>query len=231
MRPIADSPAVQVLVVLALLAMAGPTQRSVVGALGSGQRTSQPSLPQRLLTAVRGKIGESRQSRSAQSQVRLLISQVTALLRSGAPPAAAWTRAAGVPVDGLGVPSLAALTEVIGARSALAVVGATRLAMTVGAPLAPALNAVCEALAAEAEAEGERATALAGPRTTARVLMALPFVGLGLGWLLGADPLATALDGGVGTASVALGLAAMAGGRIWINRLVASAKRVGEEAA
>jgi len=185
----------------------------------------------RLAAQVRAKVGQARQSRSTQSQVRMLISQVTALLRAGAPPAAAWTRAAGVPVDALGIPSRSALSDEIGPRAAFAVVGATRLAMTVGAPLAPSLSAVCEALAAEAEAEGERAAALAGPRSTARVLMCLPFVGLGLGWLLGADPLATALDGGLGTLSVVLGLASMAAGRMWINRLVANVIRVGQEAS
>lgn len=165
------------------------------------------------------------------SQVRLLIAQVTALLRAGAPPAAAWTRAVGVPTDAFGVPSVTALAEVVGEHSAVAVVGATRLAMTVGAPLAPALSSVCDALAAESEAEAERTAALAGPRTTARVLMCLPVLGLGIGIVLGAEPLVTATDGGIGTVCVALGLAAMATGRLWINRLVARARRVGEEAA
>lgn len=218
----AFNPVIAALVVTGLLLLPGPPRRapSAVLTVADGEAGVRP--PWRLRLPLPRKA-------PSESQVRLLIAQVTALLRAGAPPAAAWTRAVGVPTDAFGVPSTAALAEVVGERSALAVVGATRLAMTVGAPLAPALSSVCDALAAESEAEAERTAALAGPRTTARVLMCLPVLGLGIGVVLGAEPLVTATDGGIGTVCVLLGIAAMAGGRLWINRLVARARRIGEE--
>ncbi|MEU2199926.1 hypothetical protein [Isoptericola sp. NPDC019482] len=164
--------------------------------------------------------------------VRVAVAQVVALLRAGAPPAAAWSRALGVPVDTTGVPDQAALAPMVGgARHARSVVAATVLARDVGAPLASVLDAVSGALVAEAEARAERDASLAGPRATARVLMWLPLLGAALGWVLGADPLATALDGGVGSAAVGLGLLLLAAGWAWTRRLVAAARTAGEEAA
>ncbi|MFE6968762.1 hypothetical protein [Isoptericola sp. NPDC057653] len=164
--------------------------------------------------------------------VRVAVAQVIALLRAGAPPAAAWSRALGVPVDATGVPDAAALAPVVGGdRHARSVVAGAVLARDVGAPLAAVLDAVSGALVAEAEARAEREASLAGPRATARVLTGLPLLGALLGWALGADPLATALDGGAGTAAVCLGLLLLAAGRAWTGRLVAAARSAGEAAA
>lgn len=162
--------------------------------------------------------------------VRVAVAQVVALLRAGAPPAAAWSRALGVPVDATGVPERAALAPVVGgAGHARSVVAAAVLSRDVGAPLASVLDAVSGALVAEAEARGEREASLAGPRATARVLMWLPLLGAALGWVLGADPMATALDGGIGSVAVCLGLLLLAAGWVWTRRLVAAARAVGEE--
>ncbi|QAY64929.1 hypothetical protein ET495_14630 [Xylanimonas allomyrinae] len=162
--------------------------------------------------------------------VRVVVAQVAALLRAGAPPGAAWTRAAGVPVDALGVPQAEALGDVVGRSPARAVAAATRLALTVGAPLGRVLEAVSDTLAAQADADAEREAALAGPRATARVLWWLPAVGVLLGWALGADPWAAATDGGAGTAAVCGGLVLLAVGRWWTGRLVAAARKAGDEA-
>jgi tight adherence protein B len=162
--------------------------------------------------------------------VRVAVAQVAALLRAGAPPGAAWSRALGVRVDETGVPAAAALAPVVGGDApARALVAASRLARDVGAPLGGVLEAVSATLVAEAEARAERDAALAGPQATARVLLWLPAVGALLGWVLGADPLATATDGGAGTAAVGLGLVLLALGRTWTARLVAAARAAGEE--
>lgn len=220
--------ALMVPLILAALVVVGPPPRNV--AVHFAVTSDARSRFERLRATVQSRLVARRRPKAGVSQVRLLITQVTSLLQAGAPPAAAWTRAAGVRVDTFGVPSVSALSTLIGAEPATAVVGATRLAMTVGAPLAPSLKAVCDALSASAEAEAERTAALAGPRTTARVLQCLPLAGFGLGWLLGANPLATATDGRWGTACVVVGLIAMAAGRLWINRLVQKVRRIGEEA-
>ncbi|KZM76189.1 hypothetical protein A0J59_20960 [Cellulosimicrobium sp. I38E] len=152
------------------------------------------------------------------------------LLRSGAAPGVAWERAVGVRVDAAGVPRVAELAPHVGGpATARALVAACRLAVEVGAPLAFVLDEVAASVAADAEARAERDAALAGPRATARVLLWLPAVGVLLGYVLGADPLGTATDGGLGTAGVLLGLVLLLAGRTWSARLVERARSAGED--
>lgn len=161
-------------------------------------------------------------------RVRVAVAQVVALLRSGAPPSVAWSRALGVTPSPDGVPDVAEVAPAVGGeRPAAAVVAAARLAREIGAPLGRVLESVGEALVAEAEARAEREASLAGPRATARLLMWLPLLGTALGAALGADPLAAATDGGIGTAAVVAGLVALVVGRWWTGRLVASARAAG----
>ncbi|PRZ09469.1 tight adherence protein B [Isoptericola sp. CG 20/1183] len=170
----------------------------------------------------------TRRSEPEADQVRLAVAQVGALLRSGASPAAAWSRALGVPVDADGLPDREALAATVGGtRPAHAVVAAARLAREVGAPLGGVLEAVGAALVAQTEADAEREASLAGPQATARVLLWLPALGVVLGTALGADPLGTATDGGIGTAAVLLGVLALLAGRTWTQRLVATARTAG----
>ena len=150
----------------------------------------------------------------------LIFTEVSALLRIGIPPGAAWRRAAGVAVDELGVPFAEPLGDLVGARSASAMVAASRLALTLGAPLSGVLLNISNTLTADDDANAEREAAFAGPKTTARVLMALPLLGLALGWLLGGNPIAIITGGGLGSLSVLLGLALLGVGRFWINRLI-----------
>ncbi|MFJ1512271.1 hypothetical protein [Cellulosimicrobium funkei] len=162
--------------------------------------------------------------------VRVVVTQVGSLLRSGAAPGVAWTRAVGVRVDGGGVPRVADLAPHVGGpATARALVSACRVAAELGAPLATVLDEVAASVAADAEARAEREAALAGPRATARVLLWLPAVGVLLGYVLGADPLGTATDGGLGTAGVLLGVLLLAAGRTWSARLVERARTAGED--
>ncbi|MEC5179760.1 hypothetical protein [Arthrobacter sp. CG_A4] len=92
-----------------------------------------------------------------------------------------------------------------------------------GCPLADVLTRFAAQLDAEDDAEAARQTALAGPRATVRLLTWLPVLGLGLGMLLGVDPLRSLLGTPLGTAALAAGLALTAAGRIWSARLVRSA--------
>jgi tight adherence protein B len=92
-----------------------------------------------------------------------------------------------------------------------------------GCPLADVLTRFAAQLEAEDDAEAARQTALAGPRATVRLLTWLPFLGLGMGLLLGVDPVNVLLGTPLGAAALAAGLALTAGGRIWSARLVRSA--------
>ncbi|WP_444664710.1 type II secretion system F family protein [Cellulomonas sp. CW35] len=164
---------------------------------------------------------------------------VGAQLRAGRPPGAAWASALGRPVDG-DVPELAALVAACGRRGRLggrdderlveraaAVVAAARTAHELGAPLAAMLLHVSDSLAADAAERDDVEAALAGPRATARVLGWLPVLGVGLGALLGADPLAVLLGGGLGSVAGVAGVVLLLVGRGWTRRLVARAARGG----
>lgn len=92
-----------------------------------------------------------------------------------------------------------------------------------GCPLADVLTRFAAQLEAEGDAEAARQTALAGPKATVRLLTWLPVLGLGLGTLLGVDPVQTLLGTPLGVAALAAGLALAAAGRIWSSRLVRAA--------
>ena len=93
-----------------------------------------------------------------------------------------------------------------------------------GCPLADVLTRFAAQLEAEDDAEAARQTALAGPRATVRLLTWLPFLGMGLGMLLGVDPVAVLLGTPLGGAALAAGLTLTAAGRIWSSRLVRTAE-------
>ena len=107
-------------------------------------------------------------------------------------------------------------------------VASCRLSTALGAPLADILQTVAGGVAESGHAEASRRAALAGPRTTARLLACLPVVGLGLGMLVGADPAALLLDGGVGSAVGALGIVLMVVGHLVTRRLIRAATADGD---
>ncbi|AEE44978.1 type II secretion system F family protein [Cellulomonas fimi] len=157
---------------------------------------------------------------------------MAARVRSGEVPGAAWSAVLGVPVPS-NAPTVDQLLGGAGRTSpgaagrAAAAVAAGRLAAELGAPLADVLEQVARAVAADEEHETEVAAALAGPRATTRVLTLLPVAGVLLGMLLGANPVGVVLDGGLGTASAALGVVLLLGGRAWTGRLTARTARAG----
>ena len=166
--------------------------------------------------------------RRSQPSHSLVFTEVAALLRVGVPPGAAWKRVTGVAVSELGIPNEAALARLVGNQAAASMVAAATLALNLGAPLARVLLQTRDSLLADEEAKAERTAAFAGPQTTSRVLLALPLVGVGLGILLGGNPVKTMLSGGIGTWSVILGVFLLGLGRWWIARLIASAQQIGE---
>ena len=89
-----------------------------------------------------------------------------------------------------------------------------------GAPTAGMLQHLADALRDLHDAAQARRTAFAGPRSTARILLILPLAGLGLGMLLGGDPLRLLLTSGAGNLLALTGLALTALGWWWMRRLV-----------
>ena len=92
-----------------------------------------------------------------------------------------------------------------------------------GCPLADILSRFAAHLEAEDDAEAARQTALAGPRATVRLLSWLPLFGLGLGTVLGVDPVGILIGNPFGIAALAAGIVLTIVGRFWSLRLVRAA--------
>lgn len=89
-----------------------------------------------------------------------------------------------------------------------------------GAPTSQMLQHLADALRDLHDAAQARRSAFAGPRSTARILLVLPLAGLGLGMLLGGDPLRLLLGSGAGRLLGAVGVALTVAGWWWMRRLM-----------
>jgi tight adherence protein B len=168
-----------------------------------------------------------------------VVQRLAVLLAAGVAPASAWQYldAAETPVVGRiagraarGEPVASAVldaldgvpTDEAGAWRGLA--AAWRVATDAGAPLAPSLRRFAGSLRALADAQREVATALAGPLATARMVMALPVVGVLFGLALGFDTIGTLVTTVPGIVCLVVGGALMLAARAWNRRLVARAR-------
>lgn len=234
---------VGVLVATAVVGLRPSVRRVGRTRVGHAGRTSVP----RRSGARHPRWGRARGSAAREEvpDVAAVLLEVAARLRAGQPSQEAWARAsAGRGIDGAGGWSVALLPtagaagstsprrpaasrrSVRGPRGAevAAVRAATLLADHAGAPLADVLDRCAVGVAEAGRAEAARRVALAGPASTARLLGWLPLAGLMLGWVVGADPLAALVDGGIGSAAGLTGIGLMALGRRWTAALVASAR-------
>lgn len=92
-----------------------------------------------------------------------------------------------------------------------------------GAALAGVLGRYAAQLESGLDSEAARETAMAGPQATVRLLTWLPAGGLGLGYVLGGDPLAVLLGSPLGWLAGAAGVALSLVGRFWSRALVRQA--------
>ncbi|UYG17978.1 type II secretion system F family protein [Brachybacterium huguangmaarense] len=166
--------------------------------------------------------------------VARLVERIATVVGSGVAPRAAWAavasttgagplrdlaRAVGAGAD----PRRAAPARLARSGEVAALGAALALCERTGAPAGPVLLTLADALRAVADAGLARRSAFAGPLATARILLALPVLGIGLGMLLGADPLGLLLTGG-GRLLGVLGVALTAAGWWWMRSLVRSAR-------
>jgi len=96
-----------------------------------------------------------------------------------------------------------------------------------GAPLATALDQVSDTLTADQVLRTVVAGELAAPRATGKIMAALPFCGLGLGYLIGGDPLSFLLAGPPGWMCLIGGVVLAAAGVLWIDLLAQQAMEQG----
>lgn len=99
------------------------------------------------------------------------------------------------------------------------VAAAWRVAERHGLALAELLAAARTDLAARAKFRTRTEAALAGARATAAVLAVLPVLGIGLGQLMGANPLRVLLFSGIGTYLLPLGAGLACTGLLWADEI------------
>lgn len=95
-----------------------------------------------------------------------------------------------------------------------------RMSESAGAPLATSLERAAEHAEERIDALLGRQSALAAPRATGRILSWLPLLGLGLGVLMGSDPVGVLTGSILGALTGSLGLGLAFAGRRWTAALV-----------
>ncbi|MCT1801745.1 type II secretion system F family protein [Kocuria carniphila] len=95
-----------------------------------------------------------------------------------------------------------------------------------GASLSKTLNGLADSVESQIDAQAARDSALAGPRATVRVLAWLPVLALGLGMLMGTDPITTLITTPWGRIALIAGAVLTVAGRLWTRQLMRHAEGV-----
>ena len=187
------------------------------------------------LTPVTGPpVRRARRAPSGPLEMAQLVEQLSTVIASGAGIRQAWAALArSLPHGELRDLARAAASGADPRRAAgprlqrsemLASLGAAlTVSARTGAPTAAMLQSLAEALRALHDAAQARRSAFAGPRSTARILLVLPLAGLGLGMLLGGDPLRLMLASTAGNLLGATGIVLTVLGWWWMHRLIRQA--------
>lgn len=131
--------------------------------------------------------------------------EAASLQKIGGDPVTAWRTAASRP----------------GRAGLVALARAWKVSRVSGAAMARPLGDVAAALRADRALANVVQSELSAPRATGRLLALLPLAGLGLGFLIGGDPVAFLLDQWVGQLCLVVGVALACAGVVWVERLAA----------
>lgn len=96
---------------------------------------------------------------------------------------------------------------------------AWRLSTTTGAELASALEEVAEALASDQALSLVIRSEAAAPRATGKIMAVLPVVGIGLGYVMGGDPLTFLVGTPAGWTCLVLGSFSACIGVLWMEKI------------
>lgn len=171
------------------------------------------------------------------SAIAATVQRLAVLLAAGTTPIAAWgylgdgpvsTAVARAATRGIAIPEAIAVAAVATQPSErniwCAVAAAWAVATEAGAPLAPTLLELSNSVRDLAQSEREVAVALASPVATARLVLALPAVGLLFGMLLGFNTLGTLFTTPTGWACIVIGAGLLVAASRWNRRMVRSAQ-------
>ena len=221
------------------------------GSRQSAERAWMRRLRRRL---GRGESGKHRGRACGVPQARelsLLVAEVATRLRAGAPTSAAWglalarIGAGGIMPESASYPPIldewarepprwelpvrARAPDAAARRTAASVALACRFSHGLGAPMADILDAIGDSIDdAQSVAEARR-VASSGPLMSARVLAALPLVGIVSALALGASPWQFYTGATVGRICALLGAAAWVAGIASCRRILARARSVDED--
>lgn len=159
--------------------------------------------------------------RDGAAQAARLLDQVASLVSAGLPPPRAWTLVGGFP--GAGQSDGGDRGAAIASPAWRDVAAVLRVAERTGAPSAVTLRALAGALRRSAASDRAVRVALAGPRQSARVVLALPLFGLVLGSAWGADAVEVLARTPIGWACSVAAALLVAVARRWTTALVRSA--------
>jgi tight adherence protein B len=96
---------------------------------------------------------------------------------------------------------------------------AWRVALDSGAPMSATLEEVAAGLSADQDLRSVVSGELASPRATGKVMAALPLCGIGMGYLLGGDPIAWLMADPLGWACLLGGVLLACTGVLWVEQL------------
>jgi tight adherence protein B len=218
--------AVAVTCVVVLAVPSTPAQIALVAIAAAG------IFALRLRTAARQRANTA----AFRAEVAGVIRSASAELRAGVDPVAALRAAtvgsslhaqrAWVTVHAAGGTdvrtALHAAASAPGGEGLADVAAAWHLAEQTGAPLAAILDRIAGSIQSEVELDREVAVEAGPARATARLMAVLPAFGLGLGFLLGVNPVAVLVGSGLGVACLVGGLALACCGVWWIESIVSA---------
>jgi tight adherence protein B len=154
------------------------------------------------------------------------VEQISALAKAGLTGPELWRPLLGRPAEADDLIAWARQLEGTPAGPyASAVVAIHRIATRAGASTATLLGCVTGALAEAQETTDSLTAAMAGPKSSARLLQFLPLLGIVLGSAMGAEPLRVLFGGGAGTVALVAGLGLLIAGRAWTGALISAAAR------
>lgn len=166
------------------------------------------------------------------AEIATVTQRLAVLLAGGVAPGSAWGHVAASTASpvaravaaGADLAAASAGTTGLQREAWLGLAAAWFVATESGSPLAPALRDYAASLRELGEAERDARVALAGPVSTARMVMALPVVGVLFGLALGVNTLGTLVGTPVGWVCLGVGGGLLLLAARWNSRLVRSAR-------
>ncbi|XVQ10861.1 type II secretion system F family protein [Spirillospora sp. CA-255316] len=146
--------------------------------------------------------------------------------RSPTRPAPSLSASAALDDAGPPIERLEKLAVNHGAEGLRMLAASWRIGAERGGTLATVLDGLATALRDEETQRQEVTTQLAGPRATARLLAALPLLGLGMAVALGSNPLSFLFGTALGLGCLCTGLALNLTGFWWTHRLARAAEEL-----